>query len=670
MRTLRILPTALSLMLFTMASGCTGTSTTSTPKPPELPLLVIDGSTAPQWQRLLRASGAAVRTGEVSDLPGRAGAVLPGGRLLSNSELSTLTAWLHAGGRLATSNPSVLASFGIVLVPASPATGVARTPGSAPAAWARPVQVRPLGGGPGRITVRTRAKEGAVLAATYEVGHGGVYALAVDPMAGGRDGHELVPDLGRSVATWGQAPAGPTRNGMEVYLDPGSLHDPSTGTPEALAARLQGVRVVHIAGWNGDFTDSRANYDYAGLIKALHARGILAYAWLEPPFVSLRTWEQHPECREKTQTGVDAHVGWRLLIALESPPCFALAAQVWDSLISRFDWDGVNLAELYFEPAGRPADHTPFSPSALAQFSGDPLKEPQRFLDFRTLLATRLTDELLSNLDGLPNARDLSMEVTAIDDTLDPRLARSVGTSLGQVSAVVRRLGASLQVEDPFTTWSRGPLRYDRLSAAAQRLVSPGSLVVDVNVVARPGAHPTEAMTAGELDLAISAAARGGRAAVYSLGTLSNTDLEHLPSAAAGTASTTDGGVEAPWSVTVLAPQGRRDGRATIDGKAWPVADGRAVVPAGPHTVAWSSGAARGPGLVSFTGELGTAEVAGGGMTFSYDSRGIAYAVLTCETSRLVLDGKPSDLRQQAGARPGTWVLRLPSGTHEVTQRC
>src|SRR5207248_1784654 len=141
---------------------------------------------------------------------------------------------------------------------------------------------------------------------------------AVDPVGPGRAGFELLPQVGAVVGAELHAPAGPTARSAQIFVDPGGLPKALAHDPQKIASLLAagGARVAEIAGWNYDFNDAAANYDYAGLIAALHARGILAYAWLEPPFVTLRLWQDHPECREKTQTGRDAIVDWRSLIAL------------------------------------------------------------------------------------------------------------------------------------------------------------------------------------------------------------------------------------------------------------------------------------------------------------------------------------------------------------------
>jgi hypothetical protein len=493
------------------------------------------------------------------------------------------------------------------------------------------------------------------------LGRGSILALAVDPFAGGRSGHELFPWLGRQVQALTGAPSGPRRLGAEVYFDPGGLKGP----PGEIAAILGDVRAVHVAGWNMDFNDPANDYDYAALITALHAKGVLVYAWLEPPFVTLRFWDAHPECRERTGSGREAEVDWRKLIALEDTACYTMAWEVWNRLLTRFDWDGVNVAELYFEPDLEPANFTPFHRSALRRFRGDPVRDRERFLDFRTDLVVELNDALLRSLNGLPNARQLDFQLTAIDDRLDPDLGRLVGSDIGRLAEVAARNGASLQVEDPFTVWTDGPLRYDRLAGEVRSLMPAGQAFIDVNVVDRPGGRPTPKMTGGELALATMSAGVTGRLGVYSAGTVPAADLRRMSGSLAGSAAVFDTGVRAPWTVVVEAPEGRSARRLDVDGQPWPASAGVAVVPPGEHALTWSNGAARGPGLVRLTAEIGSASVAEGALTFRYDARGRAMATLDRQARSLTVDGASASLQVVPGTDAN--VVWLPPGNHEVT---
>ena len=375
----------------------------------------------------------------------------------------------------------------------------------------------PAGSAIGAATARAQTGRGALsISVRWAYGKGQVLGLGVDPMASGRTGYELLPTLSRLVGAATMAPAGPSRNGLELYLDPGVLPPNIEHNVDAVAALAQGARVVDVAAWDTNFTDPSQDYPYAALIQALHARGILAYAWLEPPFVDLAMWQKQPQCREKTETGQDAQGDWRDLISLETPACFNLAWQQWTPVIEGNPWDGVNVAELYFESPQSPATFTPFSAGALAEFGRDPKTNLAAFMNFRVQLVTELNGQMLTRLNSLPHASDLDLELTVIDSKLDPAEAYDVGSDVTQLAGVAQKGGASLEIEDPFTTWSDGPLRYNQLTTELTQLVQPDNGLIDLNIVDRGGARPTSKMTGGELGLAAStAAAFSGRVAAY-----------------------------------------------------------------------------------------------------------------------------------------------------------
>ena len=352
-------------------------------------------------------------------------------------------------------------------------------------------------------------------------------------------------------------------------------------------------------------------------------------------------------------------------MALQDPPCYALAWQVWQKLLTSFDWDGVNVAELYFEPDTSASTYTPFSKSALNQYGADPAIDPEAFARFRTRLVTQLTRQLLSSLNGLPNAASLEFQVTVIDDVLDPGFAQRLGSSVDELARVAADGGAALQVEDPFTVWATPPQRYTKLASTAAARMPPGAVVVDLNVVPRSGAHPTSSMTGAELDLAAAAAAeRSGRVAFYSLGTLTDADLKQLPLALAGSVITEDDFVSAPWAITVSAPD-RGSTTLRVDGRPWPTMDGQGVVPAGRHTLKWAAGSEPGPGLRSITAELGTASVSAKSMTLDYSARTQALVVISQRAVRVLVDGTSAAVIQRRNPSAG-WTLSLPKGNHRV----
>ena len=118
-----------------------------------------------------------------------------------------------------------------------------------------------------------------------------------------------------------------------------------------------------MAAWHYYEPDPEPDAYLRRLIEACHRKAILVYAWLELPHVSEKFWDEHPEWREKTALLQDAQLDWRKLMNLTIRDCFQAAVPTGvTQLINRFDWDGVNLAELYFESlegAANPARFTP-----------------------------------------------------------------------------------------------------------------------------------------------------------------------------------------------------------------------------------------------------------------------------------------------------------------------
>jgi hypothetical protein len=629
-------------------AGCGGGTKPLKPASP-LPVVVLDAPSAGTWVRLLRSAGWSVHSGSLQTILTRTGAVVPGDARLSSSDVAQLKKWVRGGGRVATANDALLRALGIGK------DAPRRLAGVRGAHWAKALTLAPLAGGGANTLLGTQRQ-----------GSGLVVALALDPAVSGQ-GWEYLPRAPQQIGSDLGAPVGPRAQSAEVFVDPGGLHDGIKDSPAKIADLLArgGTRIAEIAGWNYDFTDPRNNYDYGRLIDALHARGILAYAWLEPPFVTLALYQQHPECHEKTATGRDAVVDWRSLIALEDPHCMALAQQSWRRILTRYPWDGVNVAELYFEPDIKDANFTPFSPVALRLCGCDPRTQRDAFFAWRTREVTSLNAQVLRFVNSLPHAAHIGMELTVIDDRLDPDLGHQVGSDVAALARVAKENGASLVVEDPFTSWTEGPLRYDRLGPHVEHLMPPQASLIDVNVVPREGAKPTSQMQGAELGLALgSATASLGRLAIYSLGTLRPQDLDLLPLSMAAATSTTDLGVFGRWTVKVTAPS-RSDGRLTVDGIRWPAANGVAVVPAGNHVLQWSAGAAVGPGLTAFGGELGTARVTAHSLTFTYSARPDAYAVVTQRPRALRIDGKVAQV--DAVADPGGgYAVRVPTGTHRA----
>ncbi len=619
------------------------------------PVIVVRGPTASSWLALLRASGAEAHLGTALEVVVRRAGVVPAGARMTASDVSELAAVTRAGGRLVVADGRLITALGLRL-PAPRNVRTLRMVGldGLVRLAAAPVVVRPLQAAP-RVTLERLAWSGSsTLLARARVGRGTAMLAAFDPFASGLSADSTLPLLGRMATVVLSAPPGPERDAVEVYLDPGHVQ----GSPEEIAARVDAASVVHVAGWNAGFVDPSLDYPYARLIDALHRRGIRVYAWLEPPFVGARLWTERAECREKTLSGADATDDWRTLVALEDERCFDLAWAEWSALLLRHAFDGVNVAELYWASTSVPGH-----PSALTRFGGDPRLRPAAWLDFRRDLLLELTARIVDRLRALP--RPLDVVVTSIDDGLDPALARRIGSDLDLLAPLARRTGATLQIEDPYTTWTRGPSRYVALAARLERLMPPGRALVDINVVHRKYAYPTATMTGAELDLSIANAGRAaGRVALYSVGTLLPGDLKAAPAALAAAAVSEGDVLRGRWSLVVRSPRPAL-GRLVVDGRRWPSHDGRAIVPAGSHVVRWVAGREELPALRRLSAELTGEASNADSLTFSYSGATPARAVIDRAPMAMTIDGMTTALAALP-APDGGASLPLPAGRHTV----
>lgn len=518
------------------------------------------------------------------------------------------------------------------------------------------------------------------LAITGSVGAGSFLWMAVGAGTGAAERFPLLPLMLRDLLGVGPSPL--WRQGIDLYVDPGSL---GGANPAALADRwlTEGVRRVYIAAWEFGFKSGNAPYD--AYIDAAHTRGIAAYAWLEPPVVSDPFYAAHPECHEKTATGRDAVGDWRKLIALEDPACFTLAVTAYDQVLSAHDWDGVDIAELYFEAPlsgpDRPALYTPMSAWVRSDFKArhgfdpadifNPRSKRYRgrstaslkvFTTYRRNLVTDLHRRLIAAVPGR-----LPVVVTTIDDKLAPDTARNVGVDV----TALRRLAASapfqIQYEDPFTVWTQGPRRYDIIHD-----LYPTGTVFDVNDVVRPGGRPTSVPTGSELLVTVAAASgRTGELALYAEGTIPRLDGQWLAGAVAAQASAVPDPsfptvgevvhVTSPFTVRVPGPPGTRS--ATVDGKPWPLVDGkgRVLVTAGRHVVAFSPWPARDLAVRSCSCEITVARTDGPTILVYYTAPSRAWLVLDRAPTRVTIDGHPLPVRS---APQGGVAVELPAGGH------
>jgi hypothetical protein len=507
--------------------------------------------------------------------------------------------------------------------------------------------------------------------------HGGILWLATDP---GPTGIERYPYILQALADLGLTFSARTES-LWAFFD-SSYRIRADVDYLARRWREAGIAGLHVAAWHNMEPDPVQDAFLKRLIEACHRNGIVVYAWLELPHVSEKFWADHPEWREKTAAGQDAQLDWRKLMNLQNPDCRREASREILKMLGRFDWDGVNLAELYFESlegASNPARFTPMNDDVRAEFkrfggfdpkllfdSSSPYaaaKNPEglrKFLDYRAALATRMQAQWLDIVDRERASKPyLDVVLTHIDDRFEPDIRDNLGADVARSLPLIQARQSTLLVEDPATLWNLGPDRYGKL-AQKYRELAPNSknIAVDINVVERyQDVYPTKKQTGVELfELVHEAALSFDRVALYFENSLERQDLALLPVAASRAGVVTQQG-----SLKVNTPETVRiawRGPAAVDGAAWPLQNATQVlVPAGEHTITRANSEPE-VRLSDFNGEVRSAVLSPGVAEIAYTSRSRAIAVLDTPISEIEVDGVP-----RATARDGVAVM-LPAGKH------
>jgi hypothetical protein len=353
-------------------------------------------------------------------------------------------------------------------------------------------------------------------------------------------------------------------------------------------------------------------------------------------------------------------------------------------LVRRFEWDGVNLAELYFESLegiDNPARFTPFNDNARAAFSKlhgvDPLlivKEKNHelrsvWLDFRAHLAKQMQEEWLARLEAERRQKPhLDIVLTHVDDRFDTRMRELIGADAGRLLPLLDSHDFTFLIEDPATIWHLGPQRYPQIAEKYKPLTTHREkLAIDINIVERyQDVYPTKQQTGTELFQLVNLSAKAfARVALYFENSILAQDLPLLASAAADVQRVeyvanrlvieSPRGLGIPWQ-----------GTAMVNGRPWPVADERTLwLPPGPVAIEPSQTVLP-LRVLDFNGDLKSAAVQGGSVDLAYSSAGRAIAILDRRPASVEVDGanaNPPIL--DAGA--GRFAVLLPRGQHLIT---
>ena len=551
--------------------------------------------------------------------------------------------------------------------------------------WEEPLEL-PVFSLPEGARVFTRERStGAPLAAGLYRDGGAVLWVAAPP---GKGGIERFPYLVHALAELGAEP--PFRNARTwAFLD---YSYRLRADPDYLARRWRegGIAGLHVSAWHFFEPDPARDVWLETLLAACRREGIATYAWLELPHVSERFWDGNPACREKTAMLQDAQLDWRKLVDLLDPACVARVEQGISSLLTRFRWDGVNLAELYFESLHGPSDPSRFTPMSEAarergrrELGFDPLalfdevspvfwsrdeESWSRFVDFRAGLALELQARFLRLARKLAPRSDLV--VTQIDDRFDDRMRPFLGADTAALLPLAEELGLTLLVEDPAPLWSLGPERYPEIAKQYAALGAPGArLAIDINIVERyQQVYPTRRQVGGELLRLVSEAGEAfQRVALYFERSIGASDLPLLARVASGARIAAAEGatvtVESPRPVGLAWP----GGSALVDGQPWPALDRETVwLPAGRHTVAPHGEPPPGR-ILRLNADVLQAAVKDRTVILRYRSTAAAHALLDRKPAAVLVDRQPFEAAPEPA--PTHWLVVLPRGAHEAEFR-
>ncbi len=515
-----------------------------------------------------------------------------------------------------------------------------------------------------------------------------------------QNGYSLYPYLVDHVAKYLALRPIVRRDNLEMFFDPGFRKNFSV---ENLVKQwvAQGIRIIHVAGWH---QYPKYNYDYERLITLAHANGILVYAWLEPPQVSQKFWNEHPAWREKNYLNEDVQPSFRFPIALTSPACVDAVTKEFETLLTQFDWDGVDLAELYFD-AGKgleePNLFTPMHPSARAEvlkkygivlndiftpsspfyWRSNPFVK-KSIVDYRVEKLSEVYDALLSAISRIASKKPgFEIIVTAMDELESPELRDYLGVDMNSILSLQKKYDFTLQIEDPEHLWSTNPLRYAAMGNRYSALMGGDSrLMLDLNILSFRKENaitpfPTLIQTGTESYHLVQAASAGvPRFTIYAESSVNAQDLAYFPYASSSGVkySYVANGYEfdSPYSFSIKLPKSVK--AISVDGiLVAPFRQNMFTIPAGVHEALISDNSVASfstyklqARILSFTGNVRSVAYEMKSITIAYEAGIRALISMDREPTSVTVDGSAYAFTVMKGN--DCYSVFLPSGSHTV----
>ena len=492
------------------------------------------------------------------------------------------------------------------------------------------------------------------------------------------------------------------RQGADAYFDPGYRFNISIDTL-AKRWRQSGIRAIHAAAW---YFYAQTPYDYTRLIKVAHQNGILVYAWLEWPYVGKNFWDLHPEWRQKNALLQDAHLDFLYLMDFQNPLCFQ-TAMVDLSLLLEKDWDGIDIAEFSMTGVGsealmgplHPEYFTGFTPTIRADFKElhgfDQIElfdttgrhywkkdsaALNTFYRYRIEVNNNLLSKVIHALDSLNIARKRNWEtiLTIADNSHHPEFEQLLGFDMHRTLELVQKHNLTLQVEDPYTEWTKPPERYTELGKTYRRYFGDRPFIIDINVVP---VHPHDQKdysvaqpTGSEIcQLWEKAAVQSSRVCFYSESTVFRHDWEILPYAMAARAEiqTDDRDllINTPYTVTLTSV--KMNGDFFLDGTSWMCYSEEGIlIPQGKHRLSFGDrhniSTLQVPRirLISISDELLRCQRNGDSLEVTYSSPARCALMLSRRARVMILDGATVDLPIIQNEK--NIVVMAPPGVHSL----
>jgi hypothetical protein len=486
------------------------------------------------------------------------------------------------------------------------------------------------------------------------------------------------------------------RKTVEMYFDPG-MRDTMKIEDLVQYWSKNKIKRIHAGGWYYD-----QDFDYAKLIKTCHENGILIYCWLEMPMISRTFWDKHPEWREKTVFNKDANIDWRLLMNLADSNCREQIFKELGGFLSSHDFDGVNFAELYFEPSpvgpNLPENFTPMNQLVRSQFkkqSGfDPVelfdsksphywkKSPtdwKTFANYRKNLCFQLKDDFLGFLTKIKKQKkDYEIMLTVLDVSLTPELSDFIAEDTRNSMKLYEKYGVTMQIEDPSNCWGLTPERYVKMGNFYRKQIKePNKLLFDCNVVAShemgEGGFPAEKPTGEEIrQITYNMSTHINRPVFYSEDAINKNDWLNISNTLARNTKITALRPDA-WTIeasnTVILHTGIQVAILTLDGRPWYAceSDG-AIIPKGKHTLEINQAPTINPltKIVKISGELVSAYFRQDEIEISYSEDIVScYVTIDKLPVSIFLDGQKTDCQVFQNLN-SEFTVRLPAGKHKV----